>query len=55
MPVLQNKVPLAKSTIYQKMSEGTFPKPIKIGARAVAWLESDVDAWLLEQCNQEVA
>ena len=47
-------IPLAKSTIYQKISEGTFPKPVKLGARSVAWLESDLVKWLEEQ-NQEIA
>lgn len=36
---------LARSTIYERMSAGTFPKPVPIGARAVAWRESDVAAW----------
>ncbi len=53
MPALQQIVPLAKSTIYQKISEGTFPKPQRLGARSVAWLESEILKWCDEQ-NQEV-
>lgn len=34
------------STLYDWMAHGTFPRPVKIGARAVAWRESDVDAWI---------
>lgn len=49
LPALQERVPLAKSTIYQKMAEGSFPRPQKIGIRAIAWLESDVNKWLAEQ------
>ena len=37
---------LSRSTIYDKMSKGTFPRPVKLGERAVAWRESDVVAWL---------
>jgi prophage regulatory protein len=35
-----------KSSIYADIKRGTFPSPVKIGQRAVAWRESDIDAWL---------
>ena len=28
------------------MAEGKFPKPVKLGARAVGWVESEVTTWL---------
>lgn len=34
------------TTIYQKMKDGEFPKPVRLGARAVGWLECEVEAWL---------
>ena len=35
-----------RSTIYLRMSQGRFPKPIPLGStNAVAWLESEIDAW----------
>ncbi|MGC2854152.1 helix-turn-helix transcriptional regulator [Novispirillum sp. DQ9] len=37
---------LATSTIYDRMKNRTFPAPVKIGARAVAWREEDLKAWL---------
>lgn len=40
------KTGLGRSTIYLKMSQSQFPNPIKIGVRAIGWLESDVDAWI---------
>lgn len=43
---VQQRVPLARSSIYMKVSRGEFPKPIHISARAVAWLESDIDEWI---------
>lgn len=36
----------SRSSIYLKMQDGTFPKPIKLGARAVGWLESEIEEWL---------
>lgn len=39
-------VGLSKSSIYAFIAEGTFPKQVKIGRRAVAWLASDIYAWI---------
>jgi prophage regulatory protein len=33
------------TTIYRKMSAGTFPQPVKIGRRRVAWRASDIIQW----------
>jgi len=35
---------LSRSTIYKFMSEGMFPKPVRIGVRAVGWNSSSVEA-----------
>jgi prophage regulatory protein len=40
---------LARSTIYKFISESSFPKPVPLGERAVAWLESEVQDWILER------
>ena len=40
------KTALSRSSIYDYMSKGLFPKSVKLGARAVAWVESEVDAWI---------
>jgi prophage regulatory protein len=37
------------STIYEKMAAGEFPKPIKLGARAVGWLEEEIDSYISER------
>ncbi len=37
---------LGRTTIYRKMREGSFPEPLKIGARAVRWPESEIEEWL---------
>ena len=40
---------LARSTIYQHINAGTFPRPVRLGLRAVGWLESDVSNWIAER------
>ena len=37
---------LGKSTIYKKLSEGTFPEPLRLGPRAIGWRARDLLAWL---------
>jgi prophage regulatory protein len=38
-----------RSAIYEGIAAGTFPKPVKIGARAVAWPESAIREWIAER------
>ena len=37
---------LSRSSVYQKISVGDFPRSIALGPRAVGWLESDVELWI---------
>ena len=46
LPTLKTRVGLSRSTIYQGVADGSFPRPISLGARAVGWLESDIDEWI---------
>jgi prophage regulatory protein len=38
---------LGRSTIYKYISEGSFPKPVSLGDRAVGWVESEVMGWVM--------
>ena len=40
------KVGLKQSAVYAYMANGKFPKSIKITAKAVGWLEHELDAWI---------
>ena len=46
LPAVKASVGLSRSTIYIRIAEGTFPKPVSLGGRAVGWLESDIEAWI---------
>jgi prophage regulatory protein len=37
---------LTRSTLYRKVTAGTFPGNVRISVRCVGWRESDVHAWL---------
>lgn len=40
---------LSRSTIYQRIKEGSFPAQVSIGPRAVGWLDADIGAWIEQQ------
>lgn len=47
---VEKKTGLKRSTIYKRMSDGTFPRKITLGgSRSVGWLENDIHEWL-KQC-----
>jgi len=46
LPEVLRRVALSRSSVYLLITKGRFPRPVKVGARASRWVESDVDAWL---------
>lgn len=40
---------LSRSTIYLRIAEGTFPKPVSLGGRAVGWIEAEIQGWISAQ------
>ena len=42
---------LSKSSIYAMMQKGQFPKSVTIGARAVAWIEAEIQNWIEEKIS----
>jgi len=46
------KTTLAKSTIWLKMAEGSFPKPTKLSPAITVWKESDIDEWIENKFSQ---
>ena len=37
---------LARATLHAKVADGTFPHPVRLGARSVGWRASDISDWL---------
>ena len=44
---VEQRTGLSRSTLYQYMKDGCFPKPVPLGPRAVGWLESEVSDWII--------
>lgn len=49
LPAVKACTGLSRSTIYLRVSGGTFPKPINLGGRAVGWIESEIQQWLQQR------
>ena len=48
-PAVEELTGLSRSTIYDLMAKGDFPRPVKLTKKAVAWPESAIVAWLAER------
>ncbi|MEL7293406.1 MAG: AlpA family transcriptional regulator [Pseudomonadota bacterium] len=44
---VMEKTALSRSAIYRKMNDGEFPQSVSLGDRAVAWVESEIDDWMV--------
>ena len=47
LPAVLTRVAISRSKLYANVKEGTFPAPISLGARAIAWVEEEVEQWIL--------
>jgi prophage regulatory protein len=54
LPEVMQRVGLSRSTIYARINRkgDTFPKPIKLGERAIGWPSSSIDAWIEEMIQK---
>jgi prophage regulatory protein len=53
-PEVEARTGLSRSTIYEMIGRGEFPRPVKLGRRAVGWLESAVTRWLESRKSESV-
>lgn len=51
-PAVEAKAGLSRNHLYSQISEGRFPKPVRIGRKAVGWVESEVDAWIKARIDE---
>lgn len=55
LPEVKRRTTLSTSEIYRRLEAGTFPQQIRLGAKAVAWLEHEIDTWISEAVEQSRA
>lgn len=49
LPEVKQITGLSKSSLYALIQEKSFPSPVRLGARTVAWVRSEVRQWALER------
>ena len=49
LPIVLDRTGLSRSTVYQRVTEERFPRPVSLGARAVGWIETEVEEWIARQ------
>jgi prophage regulatory protein len=52
LPDVKRSTGLSRSTIYLRVAQGTFPKPVSLGGRTVGWLEAEVQQWLQRRIEE---
>lgn len=52
LPQVKARTGLSRSTIYLRIAQGSFPRPIRLGGpRAVGWIEVQVESWIAKQID----
>jgi prophage regulatory protein len=51
-PQVEDRTGLSRSTIYAKICANEFPKAVRLGRRAVGWVESEIDDWVMKQIQR---
>ena len=49
LPEVIARTGLSRSTIYVRLEQGRFPRPVSLGGRAVGWIEAEVEEWIRER------
>jgi len=45
-PEVKQRIGYSRSQIHHLIKQGSFPAPVKLGARASAWVQSSIDEWI---------
>lgn len=49
---VEDTVGLTKGAIYGRIRRGEFPSPVRVGDRAVRWLESEIQSWIADRVRE---
>ncbi len=46
LPTVMDLTGYRRTSIFDKVAEGSFPAPVKLGPRAVAWVSEEIEEWM---------
>ncbi|WP_253272430.1 helix-turn-helix transcriptional regulator [Chromobacterium subtsugae] len=49
LPEVISTCGLSRSSVYDAIKRGSFPAPVPLGGKSVAWLSSEIDAWMVDR------
>ncbi len=52
LPEVLARTGLSRSTVYVRLEQGRFPRPVSLGGRAVGWIEAEVDDWIRDRIDE---
>ncbi len=52
---VSKQVGLGRSSLYQRIKEETFPRPVSLGAHCVRWRSDEIDEWINSQIARDDA
>ena len=52
LPEVLARTGLSRSTVYVRLDQGRFPRPVSLGVRSVGWIEDEVDGWIRERIEK---
>ncbi|RJT44548.1 helix-turn-helix transcriptional regulator [Rahnella woolbedingensis] len=52
LPEVQRRTGYSKAWIYRLISQNRFPRSVKIGIRAIAFIESEIDEWITQRITE---
>ncbi|NRN30662.1 helix-turn-helix transcriptional regulator [Photorhabdus heterorhabditis] len=55
LPEVQRKTGYSKAWIYKLISNGEFPKQVRLGSRSVAFIESEIGYWIAQRIAESRA
>ena len=54
-PEVENITGLSRSTTYQRMATGAFPKPVRLGPQRVGWISAEINQWIEDRVRERDA
>lgn len=49
LPEVISRVAMSRSAIYRDIAAGSFPRPVRVSKQTVAWVQSEVEAWVRDR------